>query len=153
MIIISQLAMSVLDLPDFDGGKNFVEKSAQFYTDATRYRLRIHLRSFTCVVLHNDGKRISQSRVHQRIETERKIIRVVRLQLHQNHLRDFYPLRWETHGNVDKHGNIHLSKLPQIVTHETQYYFIPQNTQRSSSKFYRHTRYPQSAILRDRSRG
>lgn len=112
MIIISQLAMPVLDLSHFDGGKNFVGKSAQFCTDATRgYRLRMHLRSFTCVVLYSDGKRVSQSQVYQRIETERKIIRAEIVSSAKS-LARFLSVMMELDGNVDKHGKIHLSKLP-----------------------------------------
>lgn len=96
MVIIIQLAMSVLDLSHFlTAGKISSENPRNFIQMRRDIRLRMHLKSFTCVVLYSDGKRVSWSRVHQRIETERKIIHAVRLHLRRNHLQDFYPLRWD----------------------------------------------------------
>jgi len=51
----------------------------------------------------------------------------------------------KSHGNMGKHDKDTPVKTPALPSHadngrgtrETEYYFIPQNTQRSLSKFYR----------------
>lgn len=76
----------------------------------------------------------------------------------KNHLRDFYPLRRDFAGNVNKHDeNIHVpSKLSRaivctdivITRTKRQYYFILQNIERSLSKFYRRSASPICEIFR-----
>lgn len=72
----------------------------------------MHLKSFTYVVLRgNRDRKGALSQVHQRIGAEKKIIRA-EIASSPKSLARFLSVTMGFYGNVDKHGKIHLSKLP-----------------------------------------
>lgn len=100
--------------------------------------LWIHLKSFTCEILHGNGERKGAlSRVHQRIEAERKIIRA-EIASSPKSLARFLSVTMDsavTWINTARYTCQNSRTIVlRIVTQKTQYYFISRYIQGSLSK-------------------